>query len=510
MFFFSEKKLHFHCQVKKYKVIMDIEPSVVNGSETPPLHSSDELCSVNSLLESSATSVVDCLEERSGCETESSEEIVKRFNKIKNLVNQLFDSNKTMSKRHIEDTESFVKEILMKFDESTRSLLDDQILEETVMSEEFTEDVDTTSYLSDEEEAEMFLEVATIHEDDAPQECKTTVVGASCGSIDIDSSSFNSSVDAPVNTFISGNSTHVTMSSGKSKYEKIRDNIIAERNEQLRAMGFFDELEAAKSDMVPKKSSKTKVKEPRSKKSSGDGWVRRSERLFLSSSDVDNKTKAASVVKSKDVEAIVDINKKTKAASVVKSKDVAAIVDIDKKTKAASVVKSKDVAAIVEDVFCSVLKKQRFTDQKEYCPPYSCKICGKMFKRKGYLINHKTDIHGCSPASTRVGCKKCGKMFKKRCFLLKHINRNNCVSKSHEKSISCDQCDFSSVNLTSFKRHKQKAHREAEPIQVQKIQTDKTPVHSTSDTVIKDERDLDSIDIFTDDSDDDTQIYLVT
>jgi len=133
-----------------------------------------------------------------------------------------------------------------------------------------------------------------------------------------------------------------------------------------------------------------------------------------------------------------------------------------------------------------------------------------MFKRKGYLINHKTDIHGCSPASTRVGCKKCGKMFKKRCFLLKHINRNNCVSKSHEKSISCDQCDFSSVNLTSFKRHKQKAHREAEPIQVQKIQTDKTPVHSTSDTVIKDERDLDSIDIFTDDSDDDTQIYLVT
>merc|ERR1712066_1216629 len=106
-----------------------------------------------------------------------------------------------MSKKQIEESERFVKELLMKFEESTSSLLNDKVLEETEISEECTEDVNTTSYLSDDEAAEMFLEMTTIHKDDAAQECKATEVGASYGSFD--------SSTAP----------------GKSKYEKIRDDI---------------------------------------------------------------------------------------------------------------------------------------------------------------------------------------------------------------------------------------------------------------------------------------------
>merc|ERR1719430_245504 len=60
--------------------------------------------------------------------------------------------------------------------------------------------------------------------------------------------------DSSAPSLMSVPSPSVSTSSGKSRYEQIRDDIIAERNALLQAMGFFDELAAAKSEMNQKKS----------------------------------------------------------------------------------------------------------------------------------------------------------------------------------------------------------------------------------------------------------------
>ena len=48
----------------------------------------------------------------------------------------------------------------------------------------------------------------------------------------------------------------VLITSQKSKYELIREEIIAERNSQLKAMGFFEDFSALRSEMDTKKPSK--------------------------------------------------------------------------------------------------------------------------------------------------------------------------------------------------------------------------------------------------------------
>jgi hypothetical protein len=76
----------------------------------------------------------------------------------------------------------------------------------------------------------------------------------------------------------------------KSKYELIREDIIAERNAQLKAMGFFEEFAALGSDMNPTKKQKIKKKlkkQLQTKDLLENNLVWRSERLFLSSPELD-------------------------------------------------------------------------------------------------------------------------------------------------------------------------------------------------------------------------------
>jgi len=78
--------------------------------------------------------------------------------------------------------------------------------------------------------------------------------------------------DSSAPSLMSVPSPSVGTSSGKSRYEQIRDDIIAERNAQLQAMGFFDDLAHAKSEMTSKKSVvKQRVKAKKAKSISGPG-----------------------------------------------------------------------------------------------------------------------------------------------------------------------------------------------------------------------------------------------
>jgi len=86
------------------------------------------------------------------------------------------------------------------------------------------------------------------------------------------STALSSPRDSPAPSLMSVPSPSVGTSSGKSRYEQIRDDIIAERNAQLQAMGFFDELAAAKSEMTSKKSvvkQRVKAKKAKTEKMSG-------------------------------------------------------------------------------------------------------------------------------------------------------------------------------------------------------------------------------------------------
>jgi len=88
-----------------------------------------------------------------------------------------------------------------------------------------------------------------------------------------DGSSVSSSPRDSPSPSLSVLSPSVGISSGKSRYEQIRDDIIAERNEQLQAMGFFESLAAAKAEMTSKKSAVkprlVKAKKAKMKKMSG-------------------------------------------------------------------------------------------------------------------------------------------------------------------------------------------------------------------------------------------------
>ena len=118
----------------------------------------------------------------------------------------------------------------------------------------------------------------------------------------------------------------------------IREDIIAERNEQLRAMGFFDEFSVLRSEMTPKKPLRSKVKSP-VKEKKRRGWVRRSERLILSSSEGDHQS-------------------------------------LPKCKKA-------DVKAIVEEILNSVSQEKKNPDPDT--SEFICENCGKGFQKKRYL-----------------------------------------------------------------------------------------------------------------------------
>ena len=82
-----------------------------------------------------------------------------------------------------------------------------------------------------------------------PPTCSKTTTTVSACSTAI-SGSVIGSVPAPAIT------TSVTPSGDKSKYELIREDIIAERNAQLKAMGFFEDFAELKSDMKQTKNFK--------------------------------------------------------------------------------------------------------------------------------------------------------------------------------------------------------------------------------------------------------------
>merc|ERR1719186_328658 len=104
--------------------------------------------------------------------------------------------------------------------------------------------------------------------------------------------STNNTVSAS-STALSGSSVAISVtavsasvapiSGNKSKYELIREDIIAERNAQLKAMGFFEDFEVLRSGMKPKRPLKEKKNSLKHKEKCERECVRRSERLFLSS-----------------------------------------------------------------------------------------------------------------------------------------------------------------------------------------------------------------------------------
>lgn len=465
-------------------------------------NSSDEFCSVSSLLGSSSSSLSApsvCGLGQSGCETDMSEEIADGFSRIKDLVTELLDADETKSKIKLEENERFVKDLLKKFHDTTTHFFKNGGSGEKSVRVEHATDVNSTSYLSDEEAEEMFAEMASFTRDDTSLKTKLAIYSSSASSspssglppssmsvpippvmpssdmnrrdLPCGSTASSAPCGSPAPSSI-GDPRPPVVISGKSRYEQIRDDIIAERNEQLQAMGFFDEFAAVRSEMVPKKPvGKAKVKAKRAVERS---YLRRSERLFLSSSENEEKVKSG-----------------TQAGE-------------------------KNISAIIEGILSSVVcKKQKLLESE----PFLCKQCGKRFGIKSNLNRHEREVHG-KVFSKDFVCKTCGKRYESRCSLSRHSKKQVCVAPGtiSEKSISCDKCDFKTKHMRNMRRHKQKAHKQSKEYKcddysymcqiTEDLQVPEGLAHKHPGvTRCYDESDLESIDIFTDDSgDDDTQL----
>jgi len=469
----------------------------INDEKNPiqnPCNSSDEFCSVNSLLGTSTSSSPASSAHGSGLsgsETDMSADIVEGFSRIKKLVTELLDADETKSKIKLEENEQFVKKLLKKFNDSTSKLFENGGSEESIGSFTCETDVNTTSYLSDEEAEEMFAEMSSFVKDNASQKSKLAINSSSASSspssapppcsmripsspviisgdksrhdLSYGSTASSSPRDSPVPSLMSDSviSPPVGVRSGKSRYEQIRDDIIAERNQKLQAMGFFDEFAATRSEMIPKKSVvKGKVK---AKKAVESCRLRRSERLFLSSSENEEKLKSATQVG------------------------------------------KNNVSAIIDGILTSVCKKRKSLEPGNQ--PFLCNQCGKRFGIKSNLNKHRRKVHG-QGCTNDVSCKAVEKRCENRDSLRKHT-KNYCVASGSpsEKPFSCGKCDFRTRHRGSLWRHEQKAHKEAKSCnRDDKSLHDYEGLHSGVMSYF-DDSDIGSIDIFTDDSgDDDTEL----
>lgn len=84
--------------------------------------------------------------------------------------------------------------------------------------------------------------------------------------------------------------------------------------------------------------------------------------------------------------------------------------------------------------------------------------CGKVFKQKRYLKDHKKYIHLCEKT---FECNDCKSMFKKRYDLKIHQLRIH----SDERPIECDQCDATFKRKNDLDAHQLRIHSDKRPIE---------------------------------------------
>jgi len=358
------------------------------------------------------------------------EEIAEGFNRIKELVGKLLDAEKSVGKVNSEENEQFVKGLLKKLSDSTANLAK----KDNIVYEESKDDCDEeVDILSDEEVEEMFSGLSSAKYEDIssttnskpPSNNNLGIQDPQCVSR-VSSSCAPSSPSANV-----ASPDSVGGASKKSRYEEIRDDIIAERNKELKASGFFKELEALRSEMIPKKPAARK----RRMKKADNISLRRSERLFLSSPD--------------------DIKK-----------------DVKDEDKAAA------VASIIDGVLNSVCKEKSLSGKSAH--QLSCKKCGEMFGKRRNLICHIRRVHvgeekGRDLSASRgelklsktspsvFSCKKCGKEFTKRNSFLTHLRNVDCKRRLNAKKF-CDQCEFTATTERKLSKHKFTVHKISSPM----------------------------------------------
>jgi len=401
------------------------------------------------------------------------EEIADGFDRIKVLVSELLTVEK--SQRKIEENGMFVKGLLQQLSAST---LDDSLdipntrtdvavdgKAKNIISD-CSEDFNTSCEFSMVNCEDSGVATSSIVSEEMASP-KNTELDISCEIFD-SSSSISDSCSTPSRDSaadIPPPSATAQAGRGKSRYEMIREDIIAERNEQLKAMGFFDELSELRSEMTPKKPLRSKVKSPVQERKRRGGWVRRSERLFLSSSEGNQPFPKC---------------------------------------------KKPDVITFVEEILNSVSQEIKKSDPGP--SEFICENCGKEFLKKRYLKKHVKSVHHiesqlaessrkravyscgkCNFSSmnkrslsmhkakahtfvvTNKGdvfsCDKCNFVNKYKCYVDRH---RFIVHKLDEKlgktnDYACEECDFTSKNKRTLSIHISRAHNESSGIRLRSV-----------------------------------------
>eukprot|EP00092_Neocalanus_flemingeri_P003632 GFUD01003899.1.p1 GENE.GFUD01003899.1~~GFUD01003899.1.p1 ORF type:complete len:772 (+),score=154.39 GFUD01003899.1:38-2353(+) len=271
----------------------------------------------------------------------------------------------------------------------------------------------------------------------------------------------------------------------KSRYELIREEIIAERNAQLKAMGFFEEFAALRSEVEdPKKPSKVKGTKNKCKREA----IRRSERLFLSTPVVDKSSFSGP---------------NTAFAKEIISSTSAIVMDI------------------IEEAISSACQDRIILDA--YSCPFTCEVCGKYFEKRKYLSEHNRIIHS---KAFNFHCNHCDyKTYGSRNLLLhmkehstssseaKYFTPKEVISVEINKVYKCDQCSYETNQKRSLLDHRARVHKPTSILlnDVEGLDNEETAKGKfdkkegdSKKIELESDSDSDSVNMFTDDSDEET------
>ena len=96
-----------------------------------------------------------------------------------------------------------------------------------------------------------------------------------------------------------------------------------------------------------------------------------------------------------------------------------------------------------------------------------CEDCGKIFRNKKFLHNHRQLKHSVNATQTNIVCDDCGKSFKQKQSFLDHSLTHLTEEEQDQKKLPCPYpgCDYSNLRKPNLDKHIQRVHEKKKNFQ---------------------------------------------